>query len=289
MSMREAHIDIPLSPLSEAHTMHYVEWGNENTPRTVLCVHGLTRNGRDFDVLAAALAEKGFRVICPDIVGRGVSPNFKNPASYNNLTYAADCLYLLQQRGIKQVEWIGTSMGGMIALLVANQAPGLMRSLVLNDVGCLIEASAIARIAEYVAKPNMFATKDEAIAALRARTLPFSIPEKYWDDFATHSIKWCTEGFRLAYDPAIGQAMGALTNGGQPVLLWPLWEAVKPIPTLLVRGEVSDLLSKEVAAQMIATHPKLELYEVANAGHAPALMSEAEIEKIIVFFKSGGD
>ena len=272
-------ISLPL-PDGSLCKLNVTIWGDETAPRTLFCVHGLTRNGRDFDVLAKAAAEKGFRVICPDMPGRGKSDWLPNTSFYNNLINAQLCLALLLALGIKKVDWVGTSMGGLIALLIANQAPNLINKLVLNDVGCVIPAAALQRIGSYVGNSPVYANFSDAEKELKCRTLPFAIPPEYWADFAANSIEQTAAGFRLAYDPAIAATFGEIK---QNIEMWPLWEAVKAIPTLLIRGAQSDLLTASTAATMQATHPHLSYYEVANAGHAPALMSDGEISKILDF------
>jgi pimeloyl-ACP methyl ester carboxylesterase len=262
--------------------LNYNSWGDASATRTLFCVHGLTRNGMDFEKLAQSAVTQGFRVIAPDMPGRGKSPRLANPAFYNNVVNANLCLQLLASLKVTQVDWVGTSMGGMIALLVANQMPGLMRRLVLNDIGCVITASSLKRIGEYVGNNPALATFAEAEASLKLRTAPFGIPENEWAHFAEHSIEQTPEGFRLAYDPAIAQGFSAIEPMAD-IQLWPLWKAVKRIPTLLIRGEDSDLLTADVAQKMQATHPHLTRYNVSNAGHAPALLTEQEINTVIGF------
>ncbi len=258
----------------------YQEWGAENS-RILFCVHGLTRNGMDFEKLAIAAAAKGFRVIAPDMPGRGKSSRLANPALYNNMVNANLCIQLLTKLGIARVDWIGTSMGGLIAFLIANQAPTLIQKLVLNDVGCVVPAASLKRIGEYIGNSPNHATFAEAEAALKLRTQTFAIPDADWPRFAQNSIEQTAEGFRLAYDPAIAQAFALMPT--KDIELWPLWKAVKKIPTLLIRGANSDLLLEGTAVQMQATHPNLTRYNVANAGHAPALLTEAEISVVLEF------
>lgn len=245
----------------------------------LFCVHGLTRNSMDFEVLGEAFAAKGFRVIAPDMPGRGKSVRLADSKLYNNMVNANLCLQLLVQFGIKQVDWLGTSMGGMIAMLIANQAPGVISKLILNDVGCMIPAASIARINEYVGVSPTYPTFSEAEASLKMRTAPFAIPEVNWKRFAENSIEQAEGGYRLAYDPAIALSFKSF-EPGKDIEFWPLWEAMKPIPTLLIRGEHSDLLLEETAKTMQATHPRLTRLNIAGAGHAPALMTELEIAAI---------
>ncbi|MDX2074554.1 MAG: alpha/beta hydrolase [Alphaproteobacteria bacterium] len=266
-------------------TVSYETWGEENAPRTLVCVHGLTRNAMDFEKLAQAASAQGYRVIAPDMPGRGKSPNLANPLLYNNAVNAQLCLQLLTRLGARQVDWVGTSMGGIIAMLVANQAPGVIQKLVLNDVGCVVPAASLKRIGEYVGKSLHFANFAEAEAELKKRTQSFSIPDADWPRFAHNSITETAGGFKLAYDPAIAQGFAAIEPMAD-IQLWALWKAMKRIPTLLIRGERSDLLLEGTAVQMQATHPMLTRYNVANAGHAPALMTDAEISAVLEFLYS---
>lgn len=267
-------------PENGACDVYLHQWGDEQSTRIMFCVHGLTRNGMDFEKLSKVAADKGFRVIAPDMPGRGKSPALANPVLYNNMVNASLCLQILAQLGITQVDWVGTSMGGMIALLIANQAPHYIRKLVLNDIGCMVPATALKRITEY-ATAAVYGQFTEAETALKIRTQPFAIPDTEWKHFAENSIEHTAQGYRIAYDPAIIQIIAA--SDIQDVNLWPLWEKVKPIPTLLIRGENSDLLSEETATAMQQTHPQLTRYNVAGAGHAPALMREAEINAVLGF------
>lgn len=269
-------------PDNTACPIHVHQWGEDENSPVLFCVHGLTRHGLDFDKLAHAAASQGFRVIAPDMPGRGKSPPLANLAFYNNAINASLCAQLLMKLAIANVYWVGTSMGGIIALLLANQMPGVIRKLVLNDVGCLVPVSALQRIKDYASDITSFATYDKAEEALAARTATFGIPQSEWELFAKNSIMEKAGRYHLAYDPAILTALSP-KDIAEDISLWPLWEAIKPIPTLLIRGEQSDLLSEEIAGQMQASHPNLTRYNVANAGHAPSLLSDAEINTILGF------
>ncbi len=271
-------------PDGTACQLAYHSWGAAESSRILFCAHGLTRNGMDFEKLAKSATTQGFRIIAPDMPGRGASPALANPALYNNVVNASLCAQLLAQLGIRQVDWIGTSMGGMIAMLVANQFPSVIKKLVLNDVGCVITSASLERIGEYVGVNPWLPTRAEAEAALKLRTAGFGIPEQEWAGFAEHSITQSEHGYRLAYDPAIALGFAALEPMAD-ILLWPLWEAVKLIPTLLIRGEHSDLLTEETAQTMQHTHPALTRYNVPNVGHAPALLTDAEIITVLGFLQ----
>lgn len=257
----------------QPHRLSYRHWGN--TGETILCIHGLTRNAQDFDELASVLAER-YQVLCIDMPGRGSSEWLNTPADYNTSTYIADIFHLLAVLKLQNVHWIGTSMGGIIGMTMANMRPGLIKSLLLNDIGCHIPVAGLKRILSYAGVQTTFATYAEATNHLRLICEPFGIPdEAHWQAiFASSLIQDADGSWCMHYDPAIVAPMKSVEPAD--VNMWPLWEAVKPIPTLLIRGEHSDILTHETAIQMRAQHPALTYYEVKNAGHAPALMSSDE-------------
>lgn len=261
------------------------EWGNPDAAETVICLHGLTRNGRDFDFLAHALCEK-YRVLCPDMPGRGKSSRLMEPALYAYPVYLSLIQQWLGVLGLRQAHWIGTSMGGILGMMVANAVPGFLSSLVLNDVGCFIPKDGLQRITRYAGSNVMFAARAEAEAALRRNCATFGIrDESHWQHLFTHSLQDTPGGgIRLAYDPAI---MAAIPKGDDvaDVTLWPMWEAVKPIPTLLIRGAESDILLKGTAEHMQATHPRMELIEIPQTGHAPSLMDRGQITLVREWIK----
>lgn len=256
------------------------EWGAPNATSTVLCVHGLTRNGRDFDVLAQALSAH-HRVLCVDMAGRGKSEWLTDTTQYNYPNYTGIMGRLVGALGLSACHWVGTSMGGIIGMMMANAFPGLLQSLTLNDIGCLVPAAGLARIASYVGTATHFATRELAETELRRRCAPYGITqETHWQNLFSHSIEEMPDGqFRLAYDPAIAANLPP-PEQVQDVNLWGLWEAVKPIPTLLIRGMQSDLLTHDTALQMQTVHPRFSLLEIEGVGHAPALMDAAQVAAI---------
>ncbi len=270
-------IDVPLVGKLGTHKLAVYEWGNKNNINVVFCVHGLTRNGRDFNFLASALAND-YRVISVDVAGRGKSDRLADPSDYNYGTYVTDTAYLINKLGIRNINYIGTSMGGIIGIMLANNFPGLLKSLTLNDIGCLVPAAGLKRIVQYVGATG-FESRAAAEAQLRSRCSPYGITdEACWKDMFSHSIEEIGGGrARLAYDPAIADN---LTKPLVPIIdvnLWPFWEKVKLVPTLLIRGKNSDILTHETAIQMQATHPDFRLLEIDNVGHAPALMDTTQI------------
>lgn len=261
----------------QSHILSYLKWGNGS--EVVLCVHGLTRLARDFDFLAAKLSEK-YTVICPDMAGRGGSEWLREATDYNYATYIADIFTLLDSLNIKTVHWVGTSMGGIIAMMAAGMRPTLIKSLVLNDVGCLIPAASLERILSYAGVKMHFANRQDAEAHLRLICKPFGIFEEgHWQHLFAYTIRPLADGTcTLHYDPNIITPLK--TAEIKDVNLWAFWEALKTIPLLLIRGAQSDLLLAETAQQMQAMHPNLTLHDIPNAGHAPALMSEGEINLV---------
>jgi pimeloyl-ACP methyl ester carboxylesterase len=280
MEPRLLAFDIPASDAGGAsHRIACAEWGVAGDKPTVLCVHGLTRNGRDFDFVARALAAD-FHVLCPDMRGRG-SSQWMTPADYANPAYLADIFFILKQVGISKLHWLGTSMGGILGLLAANSAPGLLQSLILNDIGCLIPASGLGRIKDIATIATVFGTRETAEAALRLRSATFGITEeRHWQQLYTYGIEPVGDQWRFTYDPGIFTGGFAADAPVQDVELWPLWQAVTAMPMLLIRGALSDLLQADTAREMQARHPRLRLEEIAGVGHAPALMDDKQIALI---------
>ena len=259
------------------HRLTYYEWGDVANPRVVVCVHGLTRNGRDFDTLARALAPQ-LRVICPDVAGCGVSQWLSHKQDYGYPIYLADMATLIGRTGADQVDWVGTSMGGLIGMMLAAQLQTPIRRLLMNDVGPFIPRAALERLAMYVGKAPRFATLDELERYLRFVLEPFgALTDEQWRHLATHSSRQSDDGsFGMCYDPAIADAFaGSL----QDVVLWPIWDAIR-CPTLVLRGKESDLLLRGTAEEMRRRGPQAQLLEFAGIGHAPALMADDQIAAV---------
>jgi len=260
------------------HRMAYWEWGDEANPHVVVCVHGLARQGRDFDTLARDLAAD-CRVICPDVVGRGRSDRLADPMGYAIPNYVADMVTLVARIGVEQVDWVGTSMGGLIGLGLASLPGTPLRRLVLNDVGPTIEAEALRRIGGYLGQPVHWRTLDEAADALwaisrgfgphtREQWLALTRPQLVAD--TTHP----EGGFKPHYDPAIAVPFRAITPelaAAGEAMLWQSWDRLT-CPTLLLRGAESDLLSHDTALAMTRRGPRARLHEFAGIGHAPMLV-----------------
>jgi pimeloyl-ACP methyl ester carboxylesterase len=261
------------------HELAWTEWGPaEAAP--VVCVHGLTRTGRDFDELARALAARGRRVLCPDLPGRGASAWLPEPMLYTPPCYVVALAHLLA-RLEGEVDWVGTSLGGICGMIVAAGANTPLRRLVLNDIGSRIPAEAVARIASYVTLPLAFDAIEGLEAHLRQVHAPFGpLSDAQWRHLAETSVRRLPDGrLGLHYDPAIGIPFEAGETGA--VELGAVWERVAA-PVLLLRGAESDILDAGTAREM-AARPGVELVEWPGIGHAPALMDPAQIARVLDF------
>ena len=257
--------------------MAYVAWGTRvaGGRRPVICVHGLTRNGRDFDRLALALSAERL-VLCPDVVGRGQSDWLRNPAGYGYAQYCADMAALIARLGVEEVDWVGTSMGGLIGMSLAAQPKSPIRRLVMNDIGPLIPAAALRSLAGYVGKDLHFDDLAGLEAYLRQIHAAFgALDDAAWRHLAEYSHRRLPDGrFALAYDPTIGKGFAAALT--QDVDLSALWKNVD-CPVLVLRGAESDLLLAETARTMAA---KAKVVEIPGVGHAPSLMVPDQIELV---------
>ena len=268
---------------SGTHRLGCLEWGEEGNP-PLICVHGLTRNAHDFDYLADTLSKR-FHIFCLDMAGRGSSDWLENKLLYHYGTYVADCLAFLQHKQLEKVHWLGTSMGGIIAMMLAASTPGKLASLVLNDIGSLVPKEGLERITRYAGTRRQFEHYEEAVAFLAEITEPFAIhnPE-HWRHFADKSLWKMDDGsYILACDPEIMVPFREETDDFTHITdidLQPFWDAVD-CPVLLLRGEETDLLRGETVRQMAATQGKeVTLIEFPGVGHAPALMEDEQIGKV---------
>ncbi len=262
-------------------TLRWWEWGPEDGA-PVLCVHGLTRTGRDFDMLARALAGQGRRVLCPDLPGRGASDWLPDPALYIPPTYVAALSHLLARLD-GPVDWVGTSLGGICGMVVAALPGNPVRRLVLNDIGSHVPQTAIARIRDYLGEmPAAFADLPALEAYLRQVHAPFGpLADADWRHLAETSARPAASGSGLVlhYDPAIALPMRAAEP--EAMDLSAFWGRVTA-PTLLIRGAESDLLPAETAREM-ARRPQVRLEEIAGCGHAPALMDAVQVALVSEF------
>ncbi len=264
------------------HRMAYWEWGDAANPQVLVCAHGLTRQGRDFDTLARDLAAD-YRVICPDVVGRGRSDRLPDPMAYGIPSYVADMVALVARLGVDQVDWVGTSMGGLIglglaALPTAAGSPGLVRKLVLNDVGPTIEPASLQRIGSYLGQPAHWASVEEAADALWAISRGFGPhTREEWLALTRPQLvpHESGSGLKSHYDPAIATPFKAVTPemaAFGEALLWQSYDRLA-CPTLLLRGADSDLLAPATAQAMTQRGPRARLVEFAGVGHAPTLVA----------------
>ena len=263
--------------------MAYVEWGRIDNPKVLCCMHGLTRTGRDFDQLAQTLAEE-YRIICPDVMGRGRSAWLRDPNYYEVPQYVNDMVTLLAQvdgrQAIDTLHWLGTSMGGLIGMGLAAMPNNPIRKLILNDVGPVVSGEALQRIAQYVGQLITFASFAEAEAYIRAISATFGPhTDAQWRELTEHVVVEKEGRWLLHYDPAIAvpfRKTAAANPSGHDMELWPFYDAIQ-CPTLAIRGELSDLLSPQVHQQMAARGPHAELATVAGVGHAPTIMQADQI------------
>jgi len=266
------------------HRVVYYEWGDADNPRVVICVHGLGRNGRDFDVIAEALAPTR-RVLAVDMPGRGMSDWLADPNDYVFPTYLATLTALIARSGAVDVDWIGTSMGGLLGIVMAAQAKSPIRRLVVNDVGPQLGAAALARIGTYIGQDPTFATFAEIETYLRQISAPFGpLDDAQWQYITQTNVRERPDGrWGLAYDPGIAVPF---RKAAAPPDLWPLWDAIR-CPVLVLRGAQSDLLSGTVAAEMAARGPKPRVIEFEGVGHAPMLLDPAQFRPVVDFLRQG--
>lgn len=278
MSIEPRLRDVQCLTPAGLHRLAYAEWGDPHNPRVLVCVHGLTRCGRDFDDLARALCDH-YRVVCPDMPGRGRSDWLSDPNLYQVPVYVADMVTLLARLDAEVVHWFGTSMGGMIGMGLAALPGNPIRRLVLNDVGPLITGASLQRISEYLGKPVRFASLDEAEAYVRTVSAPFGPHDaRQWRQLTEHVVRRDGDGWVMHYDPAIAVPYRGFARDGQYVDL-PLWDFYDKIacPVLAVRGALSDLLSPATFAEMAQRGPRAELAEIPGVGHAPTFMQPDQI------------
>ena len=278
--------------------MAYWQWGNAQAPHLIVCVHGLSRQGRDFDTLARALAARGdglLRIVCPDVVGRGRSDWLKDPAGYQVPTYVSDMLALIgqlhRQAPIAIVDWVGTSMGGLIGMAVAGTPklplPAPVRRMVLNDVGPAIEWKSIQRIQGYIGQTGRFADVQQAADAMWKISTGFGphTPQQ-WLALSAPMVKDLPEGgVTLHYDPAIAVPIRAVTEEATvqgTAALWQVYDNIRA-NVLVTRGAESDLLARETALAMTQRGPRARLVEFPGVGHAPTFVPDEQVEVVASF------
>jgi pimeloyl-ACP methyl ester carboxylesterase len=259
------------------HRMAYVEWGDARNRDVLVCVHGLTRSGRDFDELARALCSR-FRVVCPDLAGRGDSDKLPDPMLYGVPQYVADMVTLIARLDCEALDWVGTSLGGLVGMALAAQPGNPLKKLVLNDAGPVVSRASLQRIAAYVGVMPKFPTLEKAEEYVRSISAPFGPhSEAQWRSLTERWVRQLSDGtWRPHYDPRMAVAFRAGMPEEGDLELWALYEAIR-CPTLVLRGAQSDLLGRDTAAAMARRGPKARVVEIAGVGHAPTLMHADQI------------
>lgn len=267
--------------------MAYKQWGDPENPNVLVCVHGLTRVGDDFDNLARAMCDT-YRVVCPDVVGRGRSEWLRDPRFYGVPQYVSDMVTLLARLEAETVDWFGTSMGGLIGMGLASLPGNPVRKLLLNDVGPTLNPVAIARIGEYLGRPIRFASFDEGLSYVKTISATFGPhTDEEWRKFAGDVLRHQEDGqWKLHYDAGMAIPFKGLTpeeTQRQAAILEATYDAIT-CQTLVVRGAESDLLTRETAQAMTERGPKAKLVEIAGVGHAPTFVHADQIAIAQDFF-----
>ena len=289
---------------SGLHRMAYWQWGDPNNDKVLLCVHGLTRTGRDFDLLAQAL-QNDYRVVCPDIVGRGKSDWLIDPIAYAVSQYISDIVTLIAKLNPRSLDWLGTSMGGLIGLGLAGALSfskalrpnrgefGLpasmdipLKRMILNDVGPVLDMSGLARIGDYVGAEQVFDSFDEAVNYVKTTSPGFGEHDAAgWAALTEHVFNQIDGKWYKHYDLRMSQAFAAQTPEvikASEVMLWQAWSAL-PDKAMIIRGADSDLLSQQTVAEMLSKKPNAVTCEFSNVGHAPMLRNDEQIKAVCDF------
>jgi pimeloyl-ACP methyl ester carboxylesterase len=273
---------------SGLHRMAYLEWGDRETSKVLICAHGLTRCARDLDRLAAEMVRHGYRVVCPDVAGRGDSEWLKNPMEYALPTYANDMVTLIARLDVETVHWVGTSLGGLVGMTLAAMPGSPVTKLVLNDVGAVLTAVSLDRIGSYLGKWPPLSTLDAAEQYVRSISTTFGPhTDAEWRFLTQHVVRKNPDGsLRMHYDPAIAVPFNAELPH-RDIELWGLYDAIR-CPTLVLRGEQSDLLTREAAKQMTSRGPRAKVVEIPGVGHAPTLLHDDQIAIVREFLLADG-
>lgn len=297
--MLQPRIESVICPHPDGHhRLAWWSWGDTSSSHVLVCVHGLTRQGRDFDRLARALVERAdgnLHIVCPDVAGRGQSEWLPQPGLYQLPQYIADMLVMLEQlhsqAPIHTLDWVGTSMGGLIGIALAGQPqlplPIPLRRLVLNDVGPAITWTSVERMQQFVGRSGPFAQLSDAAAELRRLSHGFGpVPEDIWLELSSHMVRQLPDGaLTLHYDPAIGEPVRAVTPDAAQAaeaVLWGLYDQIRA-QVLLIRGLESDLLAEATALAMTSRGPCAQLVQWPGVGHAPTLTDPEHIQVVADF------
>lgn len=268
------------------HRMAFHTWGDPRNPNVLYCVHGLSRRGSDFQVMAEALSDRHF-VVCPDIVGRGDSDFLSNPMFYTVPQYVADMTSLSTKLGVHAVDWFGTSMGGLIGMVYAAIPGHGVKRLLLNDVGPRLEPAALIRLASYVGKPFTYDHRKTAMDKLKSICSPFGEhTDAQWELLNGPMLVEKGQQWILHYDPAISVPFTAVTPALAQAGELAMWQSFQHIdcPILIVRGAESDLLSRQTVSEMCQLNPHAKSIEILNVGHAPTFMKQEQIDIARQFF-----
>jgi len=264
------------------HRIAYLEWGDPRNGEVLVCVHGLTRCARDFDPLAQVLAQR-YRVVCPDLAGRGDSDWLADPMLYQPPQYVSDMVTLIARLEVPAVHWLGTSLGGIVGMLLAADKASPIATLMLNDIGAVVTRASLARIATYVGLAPAFRGIEEAGAYVREVSSAFGPhSDEGWRFLTEISVRRNPDGgWRMHYDPALGETVRK-TLPAADLDLWPVWDAIR-CPTLVLRGAESDLLTQDTALAMRGRGPRATLVEIPEAGHAPTFLREDSVRAVHEF------
>ena len=266
------------------HRMAYREWGDARNREVLICVHGLTRSSRDFDELARALCGQ-FRVVCPDVAGRGDSDRLADPMLYTWTQYVSDMVTLIARLDVDTVNWLGTSMGGFVGLALGAQTGSPVKKLILNDAAPVVPRASLERIGAYLGKVPVFGDLAQAEAFVREISAPFGPhSDAQWRFLTETWLRQGDDGWRPHYDPRIAEPFRGSVPDDR--LLWNLYDALR-CPTLLVRGEHSDVVTRETAAEMTRRGPRAQVVEVRGVGHAPTFMHADQIAIVRDFLLQG--
>lgn len=278
MTLRPRELSYHALGPSGFYKVAYLEWGDPQNPEVLVCAHGLTRNAHDFDFLARELQDQ-YRIVCPDIVGRGHSDFTKVPETYTIQQYVQDMVALLARIDVEKVNWLGTSMGGIIGMAIAVQANTPIKRLILNDLGMVIQKESVVRIKSYATKYPLFNTLEEAKKDMQSRLVTFGqLKENEWQHLVNYGFQKGEDGkWHYAYDPAIMRAVEQ--SEVEDTNLEHLWRKVT-CPTLIIHGAESDLLLRQTIDNMIKIHPDTTAVDIPHVGHAPTLIPNEQIQII---------
>jgi pimeloyl-ACP methyl ester carboxylesterase len=277
---------VQCASLKGLHRIAYLEWGDANNDNVLVCVHGLTRCARDFDTFARAMADR-YRVVCPDVAGRGYSSWLADPMLYAIPQYVSDMVTLIARLDVEEVDWVGTSMGGVIGMALAALPDTPIRKLVVNDAGPVITKVSLERIATYVGISPVFPTFEAAVQYIRAVSASFGPhSDDQWRFLTEVVVRKQADGtYRMHYDPRLAEPFKR-SMPERDLELWPVYDAIRN-PMLVLRGELSDLLTRATCEEMARRGPKAGTVEIKGVGHAPTLMQPDQIAPVRAFLGGG--